>query len=66
LKSIFNSIGVVSEEAHRSTNDIPKALEWIKKEIDDLDEVIVGTVISMHKKLPMGRPLFLPRLDAII
>jgi hypothetical protein len=56
----------VSEEAHRSTNDIPKALEWIKKEIDDLDEVIVGTVISMHKKLPMGRPLFLPRLDAII
>jgi hypothetical protein len=31
----------MSEEANHSAEDIPGALGWIEKEIDDLDEVIV-------------------------
>jgi hypothetical protein len=42
IKSIFNSAGAMSEEANLSTEDILGALGWIEKEIDDLDEVIVG------------------------
>jgi hypothetical protein len=42
LRSIFNSVGATSEEANHSAEDIPKALKWIEREIDDLDEVIVG------------------------
>jgi DNA repair exonuclease SbcCD ATPase subunit len=42
LQSIFNSVGAASEEAMHSANDILNALDWIKKEIDDLDEAIVG------------------------
>jgi hypothetical protein len=38
----FNFVGAASEEAKHSVDDIPKALDWIEKEIDDLDEVIVG------------------------
>jgi hypothetical protein len=38
----FNSVGATFEEANHSADDIPKALEWIEKEIDDLNEVIVG------------------------
>lgn len=42
LQNIFNSIGATSEEAKHSTDNIPKALEWIKKQVDDFDEVMVG------------------------
>jgi hypothetical protein len=42
LRSIFNSVGVVSEETSLSTEDIPRALECIEKEVDVLDEVITG------------------------
>jgi hypothetical protein len=42
LTGIFNSVGATSEEANHSGEDILKALEWIEKEIEDLDEVIVG------------------------
>jgi hypothetical protein len=42
LKSIFNSVGATCEEANHSAKDIPGALGWIEKEIDDLDKVIVG------------------------
>jgi hypothetical protein len=42
LKDIFNSIGATSEEANHSVEDIPGAIGWIEKEIDDHDEVIVG------------------------
>jgi chromosome segregation ATPase len=42
LKSIFNFVGAMSEEANLSAEDIPGALGCIKKEIDVLDEVIVG------------------------
>jgi hypothetical protein len=42
LKGIFNSIGAVSEEVTLSTKDIPGALECIEKEVDVLDEVIIG------------------------
>jgi hypothetical protein len=42
LKGIFNSIGAVSEEVTLSTEDIPGALECIEKEVDVLDEVIIG------------------------
>jgi hypothetical protein len=41
LKGIFNSYGATSEEVNHSTEDIPRALEWIEKEIEDLDKVIV-------------------------
>jgi hypothetical protein len=42
LKSIFNSIRAMYEEANHSGEDILGALGWIEKEIDDLDKVIVG------------------------
>jgi hypothetical protein len=42
LKDIFSSIGATSEEASHSAEHIPGALRWIEKEIEDLDEVIVG------------------------
>jgi hypothetical protein len=42
LKNIFNSVKAMSEEANLSTEDIPGALGCIEKEIDVLDEVIIG------------------------
>jgi site-specific recombinase len=33
LRSIFNSIGATSEEAHHSADDIPMTLEWIEKKL---------------------------------
>jgi hypothetical protein len=39
---MFNSVKALSKEANLSANDIPGALGWIEKEIDDLDEFIVG------------------------
>jgi hypothetical protein len=42
LKSIFNSVGTVSEEANLFAEDIFGALECIEKEVDVLDEVITG------------------------
>jgi hypothetical protein len=42
LKSIFNSVGAASEEANLSTEDIPGALECVKKEVGVLDKVIIG------------------------
>jgi DNA repair exonuclease SbcCD ATPase subunit len=42
LKSIFNSVTATSEEASLSAEDIPGALECIEKEVDVLDEVIIG------------------------
>jgi hypothetical protein len=42
LKNIFNSVGAMSEEANLSTEDILGALGCIEKEINVLDEVIIG------------------------
>jgi chromosome segregation ATPase len=42
LNGIFNSVRATSEEVSHSAKDIPTALGWIEKEIEDLDEVIVG------------------------
>jgi hypothetical protein len=42
LKSIFNSVGVVSEEVTLFVEDIPGALECVEKEVDVHDEVITG------------------------
>ncbi|KAL5681237.1 hypothetical protein ACJX0J_007622, partial [Zea mays] len=39
LREIFNSVGAVSEDANYSTNNIPKALEWVEKEITDFDQI---------------------------
>jgi hypothetical protein len=39
---IFNSVGAMSEEANLSVEDIPGALGCFEKEIDVLDEVIIG------------------------
>jgi hypothetical protein len=41
-KNIFNSVGAMSEEANLSVEDIPGALGCIEKEIDVIDEVIIG------------------------
>jgi hypothetical protein len=40
LRSIFNSVGAASEETSLAAEDIPGALEYIEKEVDELDEVI--------------------------
>ena len=42
MRSIFNSVGAASEETNLSVEDIPGALECIKKEVDVLDEVITS------------------------
>jgi hypothetical protein len=42
LRGIFNIVGATSEKVNHSAEDIPRALRWIEKEIEDLDEVIVG------------------------
>jgi hypothetical protein len=42
LRSIFNWVGAAFEETSLSAEDIPEALECIKKEVDVLDEVITG------------------------
>jgi hypothetical protein len=42
LKSIFNSVGAVSEEASLFAEDIPGALECIDKEVGVLKKVITG------------------------
>jgi hypothetical protein len=42
LRSIFNSVGVASEEASLYAEDVPGALECIEKKVDVLDEVITG------------------------
>jgi vacuolar-type H+-ATPase subunit I/STV1 len=42
LREIFNLVGVVSGDANYSTDNIPKALEFFEKEINDFDEVMVG------------------------
>jgi hypothetical protein len=39
LRSIFNSVGVASEEASLYAEDVPGALECVEKEVDVLDEV---------------------------
>jgi chromosome segregation ATPase len=42
LHGIFNSVGAVSEDANYSVDNIPKALEFVEKEINDFDEVMVS------------------------
>jgi hypothetical protein len=42
LRSIFDSVGVASEEASLSVEDVPGALECVEKVVDDLDEVITS------------------------
>jgi hypothetical protein len=42
LREIFNSVGAMSGEANYSADNILKALEFVKKEINEFDEVMVG------------------------
>jgi fructoselysine-6-P-deglycase FrlB-like protein len=42
LQSSFNSVGAALEEDKHYADDISKALDCIEKEVDELDEVIVG------------------------
>jgi hypothetical protein len=64
LRGIFNSVGATSEEVNHSVEDIPRALGWIEKEIEDLDEVIVGHGDFCALVAARGTSLFSPRLDA--
>jgi hypothetical protein len=64
LKDIFNSVRATSEEASHSTEDIPGALWWIEKEIEDLNEVIVGHDDFCALVAARGTCVVLPRLDA--
>jgi hypothetical protein len=42
LREIFNSVGAMSGEANYSTDDIPKALEFVEKEVNEFNKVMVG------------------------
>lgn len=42
LRGIFNSVGAASKEAKHYPDNIPNALEWIEKVVDDFYEVMVG------------------------
>jgi hypothetical protein len=40
LRKIFNSVGAISGEKNYSDEDIPKALDFMEKEINEFDEVM--------------------------
>jgi hypothetical protein len=42
LKHVFNSVGASSEKFKPSVEDLPSTFEYIKGEVDALDEVIAG------------------------
>jgi chromosome segregation ATPase len=42
LREIFNSVGAMSGEVNYSADDIPKALEFVEKEVNEFDKVMVG------------------------
>jgi hypothetical protein len=42
LREIFNSVGAVSGERNYSTEDILKALDFVEKEINEVDKVMEG------------------------
>jgi chromosome segregation ATPase len=42
LREIFSSVGAMSGEEKYSTDDIPKALEFVEKEINEFNEVMEG------------------------
>jgi hypothetical protein len=42
LRKIFNSVGAVSGEKNYSVEDVPKALVFVQKEINEFDEVMEG------------------------
>ena len=42
LHEIFNLVGAVSREKNYSIEDIPKALDFMEKEINEFDEVMEG------------------------
>ena len=42
LREIFNSVGAISGEKNYSIEDIPKALDFVEKEINEFDEVMEG------------------------
>jgi hypothetical protein len=42
LREIFSSVGAILGEEKYSTDDIPKALEFVEKEINEFDEVMEG------------------------
>jgi hypothetical protein len=44
LREIFNSVGTVLEDVNHSTDNIQKVLEFVEKEINDFDEVMVGHI----------------------
>jgi hypothetical protein len=42
LREIFKLVEAVSEDAKHSVDSIPKALEWVEKEVNDFNKVRVG------------------------
>jgi hypothetical protein len=47
LKQIFHSVGAGCEKFSPSTENLPGAFEHIEGEVDALDEIIAGMVISV-------------------
>jgi hypothetical protein len=42
LRENFSSVGAISGEKNYSVEDIPKALDFVEKEINEFDEVMEG------------------------
>jgi hypothetical protein len=42
LHEIFSSVGAISGGKNYSAEDIPKALDFVEKEINEFDEVMEG------------------------
>jgi predicted nuclease with TOPRIM domain len=66
LKSIFNSVGAMSEEANLSAEDIPGALECIEKQVDIFDDVITGHSDFCALVASRGMATAFKKLDAIM
>ena len=47
LKQVFNSVGASSEKFKPSVEDLPGTFEHIEGKVDALDELYLGTVISV-------------------
>jgi predicted nucleic acid-binding Zn-ribbon protein len=48
LHDIFNSVGAVSGEKNYSAEDLPKALDFVEKEINEFNEVMEGHGDFLH------------------
>jgi hypothetical protein len=66
LREIFSSVGAMSGEEKYYVYDIPKALEFVEKEINEFDEVMEGHVDFCALVAARGKVTYLQKLGVSI